>query len=563
MATALAERCEDIRQAADMHKWSRRQERVAGYEIRFWDGNWDLAHVVMAENDLDVTEVENDTGSGKLELDGDQPAAKWLWSLKERMDAGETIDAFMTVDYVGKRLGFRVEDIVMKVDDLGIVTVTAMLEHDYEQLKARTLWPTPFTPAGFQPIKVYIMGGPAHWAAATSLWVNLARAHGNPVSGWTSDPLAETTPDYTNWPIVIEPFSYAQAQASGVTTGLIVSRMKTWHEACQPVLDDADVTTHLRRYLPGDPPPWTGANLTYGTLVVSFEYHQDLADDVSGGLAEGIGELIRIFLNSIVEGIGGGSPLPVETGSAALTGQTPPPAYQVPGYLGTDPKWPYVIYKADSPGILSFEAHKKPAKYLRFTGGGHSMPGVNELISAAVQAIGDALAAIPLAPIPPLGGVADAILAPFYEDVVLAFMTVYLQNRGQYGSRFGLYEQFVTGADKAYTLSATMVLRTAIKATDTQFSAAIEIVDGAPWWVGANGHGDMDLGTRILMQAPVGWSDRVYSQRIKKLQLTASPGSAPAWKPTIGAIEPAEDAFAKSMKKIEKMVGALKMLGVF
>jgi hypothetical protein len=255
--------------------------------------------------------------------------------------------------------------------------------------------------------------------------------------------------------------------------------------------------------------------------------------------------------------------LPVETGEQPITGQPPPDAYFEPGKIGTVPDHPYVLYPANSPGIASFEAHLRPAKHLRFTTGGHSAPGVNELISALINAIGDAIAAIPLAPIPPLGGVADALLKPFYEDVVLAFMTVYLRNRAQALSRFGPWETFLPGSDKAYTLTSTMVLRTAILASDTKFSAAIEIVDAAPWRIGANGLGDMDLGTRIMMQAPVGWDDRIYSQRIKKLQLVASSGSAPTWKPTVGAIEPGEDAFAKAMRNFEKFVGALTQLGLF
>lgn len=562
--STLAEQCAATLEAARLRDMERELARQDPPLIRAWDGNFQLQHVIRTDDGIDLTEIENDTGTGSIVLDGDHPAAPWCWDLKGRLDAGQTIDIFITVDYVGKRMSWRVADVVMRVDDLATVQITLMLEHDYEQLKSRTLWPTPTTPAGFQPFKVFLLGGPAHWAAASALWLNLARAHGYPAGmGWTTDPVSNATADYRAWPIVIKPFSYAQAQASGVTSGLVASRMKNWHEACADMLNDANVTTVVRRYLPGDPLPWEGANIAYGTLVVSFVYQGRLADDATGSVAQGIGQLVRIFVNSLVEGIGGGSPLPVETSEQSLTGQTPPPAYQQPGQIGTVPDHPYVFYPAGSPGIVSFEGHKKPAKFRRITGGGHSMPGVNELISAAVQAIGDALAAIPLAPIPPLGGVADALLKPFYEDTILAFMTVFLQHRAAATSPFAPYESFITGADQAYTLSATMVLRTAILATDTQFSASMEILDGAPWWIGGPDYGDMDLGTRILMQAPVEWDGRVYSQRIKKLQLTAKRGQAPGWKPTIGAINPAEDAFTKTWRRLETLTGALRQMGVF
>ncbi|GAH00257.1 unnamed protein product, partial [marine sediment metagenome] len=36
------------------------------------------------------------------------------------------------------------------------------------------------------------------------------------------------------------------------------------------MLEDAELTVDCRRYLPGDPPPWAGANLRPGTLVVDI-----------------------------------------------------------------------------------------------------------------------------------------------------------------------------------------------------------------------------------------------------------------------------------------------------
>ncbi len=352
------------------------QARLDEPLIRAWNGVPELQHIIRYDDSVDLSEIENDVAGGKIVVDGDHPAASWLWKIKNRLDAGETIDIFITVDYVGLRPSYRVNDVVMDVDDLGNVKITVLLEHDYGQLTSRTLWPTPTTPAGFQPFKIWLLGGPAHWAAATSLWINLARAHGYPNIGWTSDPVSITDADYRNWPIVIKPFSYKEAEALGVTDGLVDSRMKNWHEACAAMLNDANVTTVLRRYLPGDELPWPGAKVSYGTLVVAFEYQGDMADDVTGGLAEGIGQLIRIFLNSVVEGFGGNSPLPVETGEELLTGQPVPPAYQEPGKIGSVPTRPYVFFPAGSPGIQKFKAQVTLARGRRFTAGGHSMPGV-------------------------------------------------------------------------------------------------------------------------------------------------------------------------------------------
>jgi len=529
--------------------------------MRIFDGHWNLIEVVECDQEHQFQDVENKAGSGSLLLRGDLWIARWLWDAKGRMDAGQMLSVFIVVDYVGWRWSGRLDDCVARTDEMGNSQVEAVFQHDMQIVNDLLLWATPSCPAGFQPIKVFMCGGPTDWALGTAAWLNLARAWGYP-SGWTSDPLGRTDYDYTNWPVVFEPLSYSQAVARGTTTGLVISRFKTFGEASEQMLEDAEVSVRVRRYLPGDDLPWPGAQVSYGTLVVSFvPSGGKLSEDTSGGLAEGIGQLVRIWISSVVEGIGGGS-LPIEDGQEALTGQPVPPAYQQPGYLGTDPMRPYALYTRDTPGLVDFEAHLRPAKYVRLTAGGHSAPMVNELISALVQGIGDAVAAIPLAPIPPLGGMADAILKPFYTDVILAFMTVRLMNRSQQVSKHDLYEMWVDGADKAYTLSATMVLRAAMKATETQFSASLKIIDGAPWWVGEQGQGDITVGTRIYVEDPISHSGRIYAPRVKKLQLDGKRGQGETWEPTVGDLEPGEDPLVRAMRRIKKLMEGLKMLGV-
>ncbi|MBM4644975.1 hypothetical protein GS464_21390 [Rhodococcus hoagii] len=394
-----------------------------------------------------------------------------------------------------------------------------------------------------------------------ALKLNLARAHGRPSGmGWM-DPLADGAADYREWPIVLAPLDYQTAASRGTVTGLVLSRFKTFHECAESMLNDADMTLRWRRYMPGDALPWPGARISYGTLVIWFEDNSGgLSPNTVGGFLDGIGQLVRIFVSAFVEGLGGGS-LPIDNSEQSITGRPVPPAYLQPGHLGTDPQRPYVFYDARSPGMVSQSANIKLARGHRLTGGGHSMPGVNELISAAVQAIGDAVAAIPLAPIPPLGGVADALLKPFYEDTIMAFMTVYLVARVQHLSHFSLYEMFIEGADQAYTLSSTLVLREAVRATETQYRAEVEIIDGAPWWVGAKGYGHFDLGNRILVQTIGDRFGRVEAPRVKSLRLKAAAGAAPGFEIKLGSKDPV-DAFAQVLQRIQKLTGGLKQLGL-
>ena len=559
MTTALEAQCASAIAAVDARRTQMEFERLMAPEIQLWDGNINLQFAVRSENGYKWVDNENDTGPGTIEIDAVHPEAQWLWDIKGRKDRGEKIDVLVTVDYVGRRWSGFLDNVKMKTDDLGVSTVTANFLSDYEQFKSRDLWATPTTPAGFQPFKVFMLGGPTHWALGTALKLNLCRAHGWPAGVNFFDPMADGAADYRNHPIVFKPLSYAQAVSQKVVTGLVLSRFKTFHEAAEAMLDDSDMTLRWRRYMPGDELPWPGARIKYGTLVVWFEDNtSELAPLVSGSLMDGIGQLVRIFVSSLIEGIGGGS-LPIENSEQSITGLPDVPEYQEPGYLGTDPRKPYVLFTADSPGLVSQEATIRLARYHRLTGGGHSMPGVNELISAAVQAIGDALAAIP--GVPPLGGVADALLKPFYEDTILAFMTVYLVHRSQYLSDFSLYERWVEGADQAYTLSATMVMRAAVRETESKYAAQMEIIDGAPWWIGAPGHGHFDLGNRVLTQTRGDQSGRINAPRVKSLELSGERGKAPAFAIKLGSKDP-EDAFGRAMRQLQKLVSGMKMLGV-
>ncbi|ASN72807.1 hypothetical protein 7S6_8 [uncultured Caudovirales phage] len=561
MATALEQACADGLAAVRAREASLEAFRLIAPVIKLWDGNIGLQHVVRCENEYDWLDVENDTGPGIVKIDADFEEGQYLWDIKGRKDRGETIDVLVTVDYVGRRWSGFLDEVTMETNDLGQSIVTANFLSDYEQLKWRHLWATPSTPAGFQPFKVFMLGGPTDWALGTALKLNLARAHGRPSGmGWM-DPLADGAADYREWPIVLAPLDYETAASRGTVTGLALSRFKTYHEASEAMVEDADITTRWRRYMPGDALPWPGAQISYGTLVIWFENNSGgLAPTTTGTFLGGIGQLVRIFVSSLVEGIGGGS-LPIDNGEQAIVGIPAVPEYQVPGYLGTEPKGPYVFYPAGSPGVLSQSAKIKIGRGHRLTGGGHSMPGVNEVISAAVQALGDALAAIPLAPIPPLGGVADALLKPFYEDTILAFMTVYLVNRSAHLSHFSLYEMWVEGADQAYTLSATLVLREAVRATETKYTADMEIIDGSPWYVGAKGYGHFDLGNRILVQTEGDRSGRIEAPRVKSLRLTASPGVDPAFAIKLGSKDPV-DAFGQVLKRIQKLASGLKAMGM-
>ncbi|MBM4508940.1 hypothetical protein GS421_03260 [Rhodococcus hoagii] len=107
---------------------------------------------------------------------------------------------------------------------------------------------------------------------------------------------------------------------------------------------------------------------------------------------------------------------------------------------------------------------------------------------------------------------------------------------------------FIEGADQAYTLSSTLVLREAVRATETQYRAEVEIIDGAPWWVGAKGHGHFDLGNRILVQTIGDRLGRVEAPRVKSLRLKAAAVPHRGFEIKLGSKDPV-DAFAQVLQR--------------
>lgn len=519
-----------------------------------------LEFVVGCEDSQKWIDNENDTGAGRLVVDADYPSAKWLMDVQRRESSGLTQDVLVAVDYAGRRWSGFLTECAAHTDDLGATKVTATFQSDYEQFKARDLWATPPTPAGFQPIKEFMLLGPPHWALGTALKMNLQRAHGYPAGVGFLDPLADGGADYRRWPIVLAPLSHSAAAADGLPTAIVMSRFDSFADVAAPILEDAGLSLRWRRYLPGDELPWTGARLRYGTLVVWFEDNSSsIASDTSGSFVGGIVQLVETMASAVVEGIGAGV-LPIENTVGQPKNPPTIPQYREPGYLGTDPRAPYVLYSADSPGIVSIDSKVTLAKYHRFTAGGHSMPGVNEMIEAGTNFAAAAVAAIPVAPIPDVGPTLNALLKPFYSDVFLAFMTVYLRNRGEYMSDFAPYEHFVPGADKAYTLSATMVMRQAMLASSRMWTFDAEIMDGTPWWIGARGYGHYDLGDRILIEDDV--TRNIIAERVRTLTLKAERGEPPAFSVKLGTKDP-QDAFGRVVKQIKSLMEGLKQLGVF
>jgi hypothetical protein len=409
--------------------------------------------------------------------------------------------------------------------------------------------------------------------------------------------------DISNWRNVVKPFQFI-GDNSNLT--IVFSRFKTWHDTAAPTLSDAQLTVSCRRFLPGeDPHPFSDLGPAWGIFTLGTELYDtlfgeiplrqgclvwDIIDNSAYGTETAFGGslltgLLRAVVNISSDGMTEG--VDIFTGDPTFPGE-----YYNPGFLGTNPQAPWVVYEEGLySGIESSEFIYYEASDCAFVMGGHSMPGVNEAISAAINTGGDfatslintAIAGAPLsAPLglaidlPPLGGLIDAVAKIFYEDVFLAFMQVptdraagsFLPIAGLEQSTSGLgafhyMEGWVDNADRAFTLSALLAGRAKQWATRAHTAHTIKVSDAAPYLIGEPGFGHFWLGSRIGTTV-LGFPDPnvIFVERVGKIKYSWGKDGPTGWVIDVGYREPKDPAL-KAFNLITNINGAMSQLGVF
>lgn len=412
MTASLAERCAAGGEQIRRNERERQRLMDAPEFIRLWDGEWNLHHVCGNEYEHTFSWVSNDTGTGSIELDFDSPQGLWLYDMWGRLERDEKRNVHITVDDpAGARWGGRLDSCTVSHKEDGQRVVIAEFLHDYEDLKWVTVWSNPFLPAAFQFPRGFLLAGPVTWILKTTLWLQLFR-YKNPLITIPDDPLDfsayDDFLDMSTWDIVVKPTSFIEAMESGVVWGLVSSRWKTWHDMAHVMLEDSELSVECTRWLEGDPPPWDGANLRHGTLVVDIvDKSGTFIGTAHGGtMLDGFGRTVAEFFEDFVDS---SLDLVLDTDS--------PQEYFIPGNRLTHKEQPGVVYlEGIGSGIETSDFINSPAKGDTVNVGGHSMPGINESISASIQAVYDILGNLVL--IGSLGGTVDTLLQPLYEDCV-------------------------------------------------------------------------------------------------------------------------------------------------
>ena len=356
--------------------------------------------------------------------------------------------------------------------------------------------------------------------------------------------------DMSNWDIVIKPTTFLQDMAAGTTWCLFTSRWRMWHEASRMIMADAELSVVTRRYRAGDPEPWPGADIKDGALVIDIVDKSGHMEGTAngGGIFDGFTRTAREFTADFFE-----------TTEELITDS--PPSELFTDWLGTTKSHPTVHFPADAPGMADTEFSSGPAKGVIINTGGHSAPGVNEAISAGIQAVGDIVGN--MLQIGSIGGSVDTILKPFYEDTVAAWISVKLTERIKHQGSSHLWEFFMDSGGKAYTLSSLMVIRAAVYATKEWDAVKVTAHNTGPYVIGWPGTGHMYKGDRGSWEVTGDQSGEIHVERAMKANLDWENGHFAQWELEFGNSTTEEDPLVELMSWIEDLKDTAKELGVF
>lgn len=572
----------------DFAAWARelREYRIErAYDrphIRLYDGNWVFRGTVYGEIAGNLSQEVNETGLIKLRLpiDLDEPRRTWaaFWALDE--EARGTTNIHIIVETMGARIGGRMKPkngvTIIRGEDGDEVTIDFF--DDMEELKFVHTAGNPFLPISLiQQPKAWMLLLQADHAILITLVCNLLRLQLTNIdidtilsilnpANWNLGSLIDIFLNiWHESQIVVKPRNFFDSAAP---LALVVGSIRTSiFDVAAPILEDAELQWDLRRWLTGDPEPWPGAGTNWrnGTLMVDIVDKSGFRTGTSlgGNLLTGLTRTIASVLSNHVE-----DSYDLFTGE--MIDET---GYRLPGFLGTLPAHPYVVYRdGDITGIQTSEFSRSPGGPGRITVGGQSMPGVNELISAAINyggdVLGDNLSIVISAfagvnvTVGSLGGAMDSFLNPIYRDSILAHMSVPLLLRVSKQGWGHYLETNSSDVTQAYTAASIMDLRKRRRETDPDTAFTLSVANASPWLIGDNGFGHWWLGDRVggtqkyLMP-------RVFVRRCRHLDIDWGESQGLVIEAKFGDTRNEKDALERLTEITAKAMGGLQQIGLW
>lgn len=572
----------------DFAAWARevREYRIErAYDpprIELYDGDWVYRGTVHGELGGRVNPIVNQTGtiSLRLPIDLEDRRGTWaaFWALDE--DARGTSNIHIIVETMGARIGGRMKSkngVTVARGPMGDEVVIDFLD-DIEELKFVHTAGNPFLPLSLiQQPKAWMLLAQADHGILLTMAANLLRLQLANIDIATLfkllDPanwnIAELVDIFLNiWQqsqIVIVPRTFGDSVAP---ISLVVGSIKTSiFDVAAPIMEDAELQWDLRRWKAGDPEPWPGAGTNWrtGTLFVRIVDKSGFrtGTSIGGNLATGLTRTIADVLSNHVE-----------DSYDLFTGDTiDETGYRLPGILGTEAAHPYAVYRdGDITGIQTSNFSRSPGGPGRITVGGLSMPGVNELIRAAINYGGDVLgdnlsAVISLGvgiqvSVGSLGGAINAFLEPIYRDSILAHMSVPLLLRTSRQGWGHYLETTSTNVTQAFTAASVMDLRRRRRETDPDTSFNLTVANASPWLIGDNGFGHWWLGDRVGGTSKY-LMPRVFVRRCRSLDINWGERRPLSIEGTFGDTRVEKDAIERMAELMSRTMSGLQQIGLW
>ena len=525
-----------------------------------------------------VNLIVNETGTIQLRLpiNLDDPRRTWaaFWALDE--DARGTSNIHVRIEMMGARICGRMKPkngVTVVRGEQGDEVRIDFLD-DIEELKYVHTAGNPFLPISLiQQPKAWMLYLQADHGILLTLAANLLRLQLTNIDlSFFTDLL-----DPDQWPvnpldmwqqsqIIVKPRKIGDSVAP---LALVVGSIRTSiFDVAAPILEDAEMQWDLRRWFIGDPEPWPGAGTEWirnGTLFV------DIADKSGFRRGTSIGGNLFTGLTRTIASLTSNH---VEDSYDLFTGETiDETGFRLPGFLSTPPAHPYVVYRdGDITGIQTSEFSISPGGAGRITVGGQSMPGVDELISAAIRyggdVLGDNLNAVITAvvgtsvSVGSLGAALDAFLNPIYKDSILAHMSVPLLLRVAKQGWGHYLETTSTNVTQAYTAASVMDLRARRRETDPDKEFTLTVANASPWLIGDRGfghwwHGDRVGGTSKYLMP------RVFVRRNRELTIDWGDGKGVTIAGKFADTRNAKDAIEKLAELTAKAMSGLQEIGLW
>ncbi|AEL17767.1 minor tail protein [Mycobacterium phage Turbido] len=579
---------EDLWKLIQQRRAKREAARLAPADVELRDGDFRLRGAVAGERLLEWEFIENEVGNCTLQLSLSHYLAKWVMNHRGRAKRNVIIN----IEKQGARWTGMMDHYRVVKTDSGDAYLEIVFLHDFAQTRHIRVWCNPFLRPELQFPKVWIIFGPAKWCLLVTLFVNLLRLE---TSLWTlpDDPTDINEwmgPSFnpSNWRNIVKPFPFL-ADNSPVT--MVFSRFGTFYDTAKQILNDHQLTLTCRRYIKDrDPHPFEDLKGVWGIdpledLLQKIPLRDgcvvwDIEDNSGWGTQTAFGgSWLTGFLRAAVTLAGDGQ---VE-GVDVFTGDyTFPGEYYRPGFLGTSPMAPHVVFE-EGPltGIKSSEFSYYEATDTSFLAGGQSAPGINEAISTGVNMGGDFLTSLinqalgGMIDLPPLGGTLDAILAPLYTDVVGAFMEVpTLRASGIHLPISGLedvitdlgdfhyFENMAEGSMKAFTLSAFAAVAAEIYKTRARTAHTLKVSDASPYIFAPKPFGHCWIGDRVgtsVLGYPV--EHQLFVERIKKVKYSQGTDGPKPLEIEIGYREPKNPALS-ILEEVKRVNGGLGQAGI-